>query len=568
MNEHNQIIKKELLIVMARQKPIFVMGIFLFIAFIYCFFLYNDIPNLFIILWFISIASILLFRQAVLWTLSTQESRPTDQRLKLIFWYTLVGGVVNALSLVFFSYYTFVEVAMITLILLALTTGSLGNSIGYRPFFLAFNIPILGTLSIMWAITPFEDVSLWMRLSIALLISLYFFYQHNSANNYFNFFKDTIETKNQLNKALKQSIAASESKTRFLASASHDLRQPIHALQLFSNVLSTQPLNEKSKEVANHMEISIKNLASQMDSLLDISKLDAGLALKNCAALDLNDFMERIKNDMQPLATQKKLALSFIGTDTLATTKTDYEQLDRVIRNLVSNAIKYTEEGNIQLTLSNKKNHWELAIQDTGIGISEEQQKYIFEEFYQVGNKERNRTKGLGLGLSIVKRLCLLLDIEIKLQSTLGIGTTITLILEKSSETIIEHQTEDDSFSIAGLKVLCIDDEFEIRRAIKSLLEGMECEVYIVSNIDELMSALRYFKPNILLADFRLVGEETGIDAIHKAREQLPHLPAILISGDTAPERLKQAAEANLDILHKPVEAKLLQKTIYQEVNS
>jgi len=564
--------KKELLTANSDQSRTVILPVLL-TAVIFSYMAYDSFSIYLIIVWAAIFIGFCLFRYFTFNSLPNRDDLTLDRKIKIVIIMMIIQGINYSASLIFFPSYSLSERVIQTLFLLGMISGSVATTCGYSKFFFSLNIPIVFSLSSFWLFTNFDGVGFGLRASIALMILLYFRVQMSLAKNAQSFLEQTIEMNfkerelnDELSKTLRQAVDASKSKTRFLASASHDLRQPIHTLQLLSAALSMQPLDKKSNKIADQMDSAIGNMASQMDGLLDISKLDAGIIEKNESVFDLIPFLERISDEFTIEAEKKNIHFKNTLNLKVALTKTDSEQLERIVRNLFSNAVKYTQQGEILLSLKDYECSWQLKIKDTGIGIAEEEKERVFEEFYQVANPERDRKQGLGLGLAIVHRLTELLSIPIAVESTLNKGTTVTIKLpyEKFDDIPISTVTQNENSQqpLVGVKVLCLDDEVAVRDALLELFEGFGCEIQLCKDIHEVRETLKHFKPDIMLADFRLVGGNTGIEAIEAARKVIPNLPALLISGDTAPERLKQADEAGIKLFHKPVKPFLLEKEI------
>jgi CheY-like chemotaxis protein len=311
------------------------------------------------------------------------------------------------------------------------------------------------------------------------------------------------------------------------------------------------------------MNEALDDLSSELDSLLDISKLDAGVIAVTRKTVSLGLLLQNTYEAFLPDARAKQLRFKIYCPDEVCT-DTDKVLLERVVRNLVQNAIKYTLSGSVILKVETGKDFHSLVIEDTGPGIPESEHFRIFEEFYQIDNPERDRARGLGLGLAIVKRLIDLLGIEIALTSLLGVGTRFTLKLpiSNSGDEIVDSRSLETSPAFGGLHVLVVDDETKIRLGMRELLEGMGCRV---SDVDNSAAALRCATANsidFVLADFRLRESDNGIATIQAIRKTVPLVPALLISGDTAPERLREATEAGIPLLHKPVSLSLLKSEI------
>jgi CheY-like chemotaxis protein len=294
-------------------------------------------------------------------------------------------------------------------------------------------------------------------------------------------------------------------------------------------------------------------MASQFDALLDISKLDAGVVRINSAPLEPRRLVERLVREFEPVARAKGLEMSASCTFD-GVVDTDRLLLERIMRNLVDNAIKYTDAGSLRVDVSAAGEDVVIAVADTGRGIPPAEHARVVEEFYQLDNPERDRTRGFGLGLSIVKRLADLLGIRLELESAPGKGTTFRLhLVRMAGDAAALARPVMDATRIKGLHVLVVDDERQVRLGMQTLLEGMGCRVTLVDGTSNAVSAARADRPDIVVADFRLRGDDNGIATVRALREIYSELPAILLSGDTAPDRLREAEAAGIMLLHKPV---------------
>lgn len=231
-----------------------------------------------------------------------------------------------------------------------------------------------------------------------------------------------------------------------------------------------------------------------------------------------------------------------------------------VLRNLLLNAVRYTERGRILLAARSQGPHVAIEVWDTGIGIPEAEQGHVFQAFHQVGNPERDRQKGLGLGLSIVDGLARVMGAEVDLRSTVGRGSVFRIVLPATAECAASRSSpESAEHDLRGLRVLLIDDDEPVCQALKNLLTdcGGWCEV--ADDLDAALNLLSGFVPDVLLVDHRLRAHRTGVQAVEVIRQTLGRrVPAVLITGDTAPERLRDAHASGLALLHKPVPAERL----------
>lgn len=558
----------ELLTLLARQAQRVPLSVFLACAMIGAF-AWSKVPAPAIGGWLALVAIVLGVRRRILQRLPSMTSVHEAQRLRIATLLSVANGVAHGLSLGFFFLLPELERTLHTLVLLGLCAGAVGTTAGYRPVFAAYMLPTSGALVVAWAATPLVVSASWLEASMALLILLFCMVLLGMARDSWRAFEESFDIRlqqialnDQLRVALEEAEAASRAKTRFLASASHDLRQPLHTLSLFGAALELRPLDPRSHEIARNMNEALQDLASELDSLLDISKLDAGVIRVVSSAFDVSRLLERV---VHPYAA------NLAGTDVSLSTdlepdlkvETDRLLLERILRNLVDNAAKYTDRGDVKVVARRHGEGVQITITDTGPGIPPEEHGRVFEEFYQLGNRERDRRKGLGLGLSIVRRLVDMLDITIRLESAPSQGTRFVLDLPLQTQgEAIDSEAMPVSSAIAGLKILVIDDEASVRLGMKTLLEGLECRVTLAGGTTEAIVAVDRSRPDIVLADMRLRGDDNGLAAIRAIRARHPSVPALLISGDTAPDRLREAAAAGVSMLHKPVPVELLRRSI------
>lgn len=523
--------------------------------------------------WLVLVALILVTRWRVLGHLPSRDDIPIERRVNIAIWLSLANGLIHGGSLVFFTEFTIAERSIQTLILAGLVTGAVGTTAGHLRTFLAFTLPVILPLALVWGLYPAPDISQLTRVGIPLLVLFLGLIFVGLAKEYSRFFIDSFrirgrqsELNEQLQKALDDAIAANEAKTRFLASASHDLRQPIHALSLFTGALMRRQHSPETTEILSHLSTAVENLASSMSTLLDMSKLDAGLVEPHPAPLDLRAYLDQLYIEFLPQAGERSLELELVGSRE-AHVLTDSEHFDRIMRNLLSNALHYTRKGGIRIELASAGDDWAITVRDTGMGIPESEQERIFEEFYQIDNPHRDRQNGLGLGLAIVKRLSSLLDIRIEVTSQEDAGTAFTLMLPKHQPPRQKTDSDASSVSLGGVRILCIDDESEVRAALEALLSGMGCQVETAAGTADGLERARASQPDILIADLRLADGDDGITSIRRLRELYPQLPALLITGDTAPDRLTMASGTGIKLLHKPISAHELTQAIDREIN-
>jgi CheY-like chemotaxis protein len=349
---------------------------------------------------------------------------------------------------------------------------------------------------------------------------------------------------------------ASLAKSRFLASASHDLRQPVHALGMFVGALRGLKLPARGRTLVAHIDASVAAMDSLFTSLLDISRLDAGVVEARLQPVAVLPLMARVCRDLSAEAAAKGLELVLAPTTLVVVS--DPVHLERILRNLIGNAVRYTAHGRVLAGARREgRDRVRLEVWDTGPGIDEAHRDAVFEEFYQLGNPDRDRSKGLGLGLPIVRRLALILGHGLSLDSRPGRGAVFRLSMARAApgEALAAAATAPAaSLEAQPSVVLVIDDESAIRVGMTELLSGWGHHALAAADAEEALAltARAGVRPDLIVSDYRLRGED-GIAAIHRLRGVFGDTPAILLTGDTAPERLREAEASGYPLLHKPV---------------
>ena len=525
--------------------------------------------------WLAAAIAVLLLRRHWLGRLPQQVQVPTERRVRIAVGLSFFNGCMHGLMLAAFPVLSDAERSFFTLLVLGLCTGAVGTTAGHRRIYLAYLLPAAGTLPLWWGINPGAPATSWTGLSLAVLLTLFLWVLVGLADSAWRNFCDSVQIRFQdremavqLREALAQANQANQAKTRFLAAASHDLRQPLHTIGLLVAALSLRPIEGRDREVVDLLSQVTVALSEQLDQLLDISKLDAGVVEPEKKIVDLGEMLRMHHAEMRAAIEEKGLRAVI---DAPAGTRcwTDPALVLRVLRNLTENAIKFTQQGEIALRLRVEDGLGVIRVEDTGRGIPPHEQAMVFEEFYQVDNPERDRAKGLGLGLSIVRRLCSLLGIALELQSVEGRGTSVLLKVPLESLGVLApaqpHAAGSRNF--AGLTILVIDDERSVRMGMRVLLEELGCRFVEACSIEEATREARNVRPDVILADMRLRNGDTGIEAVRSVVAEVGATPAVLISGDTAPDRLQEANRAGIKLLHKPVSLPTLQAELGRILN-
>jgi signal transduction histidine kinase/ActR/RegA family two-component response regulator len=552
---------------MVQRAPVFPVPVAL-VAFVLSVLLWRHVEHWTLFVWGAAVIFQALTRKFVLRWLQAKPKKTDLQRLAFIARLSVMVGSLHALPLLAFPLLSDAERAIVSIMLIGLALATSAFSMGFAPHFIGYMIPTIGGTVVCWLLFAPTNIAYLIPVGMCALILFLTYILYWRARAEFVGLTESLLNKqrqtnltNELRSALSKAEHANRAKTRFLASASHDLRQPLHTLSMFSAALQMRQLDEKSTHIARSMNTAITDLSSELDSLLDISKLDAGIISVVSAEFSLNQILEHLVTMYKPVAHDKGLTLSFDSQANISV-YTDRGLLERVLRNLVDNAIKYTQKGGVivALSLDHSAKQAKISVKDSGVGIVATQLDLIFDEFYQIDNAERDRTKGLGLGLSIVQRLSDLLGLALEVKSIPDQGSEF-IIRVPARHAITSHlpkHLDNDLIALKGKSILVLDDEAAVRQATAIMLSELGCTVWQASEFHEAYQLSVLNKPDLFLADLRLRGPLNGIQAIELLRKHDPELPALLISGDTEPSQLYAAQKAGITLLHKPVTLEVL----------
>ena len=354
---------------------------------------------------------------------------------------------------------------------------------------------------------------------------------------------------------------SSRAKTRFLASASHDLRQPVHAMTLFVSALARRlATDQKSQGLIAKINRSLDSVRGLLDSLLDISKLDAGIVHVREERLDLRVLLDQVVNEFSGESEEKGLYLRAAGP--MAFVDSDPVLLGQIVRNLTANAIRYTDSGGVLVAVRKSGATARIEVWDTGVGIRSEDQQDIFQEFFQLRNVSTDQQGGLGLGLSIVKRTCDLLGCQLQVMSEFGKGSRFVVSLPLTTDQA-QHRpnSEPNVPDMAGaqnaFRILLIEDDPLSADALKGLLESWGYECALTDGLSGVAEAVRVLgsRVDLIISDYRLANGETGDHVANEARSRIgDKTPVLIVTGDTGPDRLLDLRETGFDLLHKPVQ--------------
>ncbi|MFN3618587.1 MAG: ATP-binding protein [Aquabacterium sp.] len=456
----------------------------------------------------------------------------------------------------------------------AMTLGPVGTMVSVVHDYL-FLTPLLPVTDLYW--TPYMAPVIFLGFALTLMGK----------------FVEAMNMAERMNVILEERVAdrtraletANQSKTRFLAAASHDLRQPTAAIGLLVSLLRQQSKAPEARELVNMLDEAVASMESLLVGLLDISRLDAGAVKPEFQAVNLHDVFQAVKVHEHSAAQAKGLNLRFRlprgAAGEYPVLHTDPMLLHSVLRNLVSNAIRYTQRGGVLVAARRRgKNRLRIEVWDTGIGIPADQRERIFEEFYQVGNAARDRSKGIGLGLAIVRRMASILGERIEVQSRAGRGSCFAIELPlHDSKPAPQAETEQLAEPLRGRILWLVEDDLLLRRALQEMLRNWGAQVRAWGDAEALFDDLPHLMmhtpealPDTVITDYRLPGM-SGVELVQQLSLQLRvrrgPLQALIISGDTDPSELQRLGASGLTVMPKPFRSeRLLEQLLHAPPNA
>ena len=357
--------------------------------------------------------------------------------------------------------------------------------------------------------------------------------------------------------AMKRAERFAQARDRVLASASHDLRQPLHTLSLYGAVLSSNPDMATMQQLGRNIDQVVRALGHLLTGLLDLSRFSPEHYRPEQKLFDLDALVHEVCREFDPIAREKGITL--IRETSPIRLMGDAFATARILRNLLDNAIKYTIRGDVRVIARCEQKQVILIVADTGIGISPKEKEHIFEEFYQIDNPTRDRNKGVGLGLAIVQRLCALIGAHIALESVLGQGAQFTVAFPVNAQEWVGRRRDEETVStntLSGRKIYVLDDERDILQGMQILLELWQVDVYLARTVDDMMDIFHQSgRPDVLIADLRLEGDEHGAALACRLQERYGVFPVLIMTGDISSSALQVAHEAGFVVLQKPVAA-------------
>jgi two-component system, sensor histidine kinase len=479
---------------------------------------------------------------------------------RVMLWPTLLDGIAWGIGgIVFYSPDALLQQVVVLALIVGIPTASIFATSWWPPIFYVNCYPpiLLTAAGLAWRGEP-------EQLALAFGLAVYVVILHQLMKKAEGVAMETISLRfdkqeliDQLQHEKDVAERANLAKSKFLAAASHDLRQPLHAMTLFVAAMDDRAQPPETRAMLGNIQRCATALESLLQTLLDISKIDAGIIEPRTRDFRLAPLLRRLAAEFALQAQSAGLTLTTRCDD--LTAKSDPDLVERILRNLITNAIRYTASGGVEIRCQTGASAIVVEVKDTGIGIPAAQQERVFDEFVQLGNPERDRTKGLGLGLAIVRRLAGLLGTPLTLDSAPGRGSTFRIELPAGNPAAADDGAHDVAVaapSLEGAVVVVVDDEADVREGMRTLLEGWGCDVIAGEDAESVLHRLDAAElvPHVVLVDYRLRGKTTGVDAIKAVHRHFDlDIPAAIVTGDTAPERLVEAQASGYALLHKPL---------------
>lgn len=547
-----------------------------------------DISALIASIWFVGL-EIIQFgrRQAAIGKYSTTEVNPEVFIRNMARWWAVLGTLRGAIALVAFFYGSSNTQMLTTIVVVGLAAGSIATSGGEVRLMRAWCYPAMGALA-----AGFASLLTWEGAVLAVLVILHarllIGYVEFSGEQSAKLIENAIKLENERDRVRDANLElarlsnelraerdrASEinaAKTRVLAAVSHDLRQPLFALSLNTTALGDrlQFLDDPYiARIEQGLSRGLTQCRSLLDQLVDFSRLEAGAVDVKLSAVETLPFLRAIASPYEAAAQSAGLKWVLEVDSSVAYVWTDASLLERLLGNLLQNAVKFTDVGQvgIKASLEPGDSHVEIEVFDDGPGIPVEDQIRVFEEFYQLDNPSRDRTQGIGLGLSIVKQLSAILGIGMKLYSAEGQGCRFVLRIPTSAVTPTSNRAPSSRWHPRKADtslILVIDDELDLLADLEIMLSGRGYRVMTAPSEELACELAARQPPDIVLADYRLRHDRNGLEAVAAVRRRVGReIPAVIITGDTAPQRIAEVIASGLRVLHKPLDGNELAAAI------
>lgn len=467
---------------------------------------------------------------------------------------------------------------IVSVVLMGQAAGGVGSVAGLLSAYLAWGIPAIGGLMVAWVSRgTFEGH--WLAFMLVMMFVMLCL----NVRSYGAALDQLRLEVERANSEKQRAETAVQARTRFFASASHDLRQPLGVLRWYGDAVrihATQLAHDTLLKIGDGVIQAVERAEPLVRQYLEIARLDAGTHQLRPSNLPLVPIFQQVVEAFTPEAQNNGLSLDLSYDKAIEPqlyVKADRDALRNILDNLVGNALKFTRDGGVTLQATLLQNQQaptiRILVSDTGIGIPADEHERVFEEFYQIGNPQRTHRLGLGLGLAIVKRQAQLMNANIGLNSAPGVGTTIWLDLpavpaDQIQEVQHAHISDQKTAYRPPCKhVLLIDDEEAVRQSLSVMLEALGWTVAVAGNLPQAVNLLSTgYKADALIVDYRLEGPLNGTQVLQQLYQLGFKLPSVFLTGDTSPERLTELAQTGRPVLHKPIDGAHLVQSVLETI--
>ncbi|WP_244099540.1 ATP-binding response regulator [Burkholderia pyrrocinia] len=578
--EYRANVRLELVNTLYRQSPPILFGNIAVVS-LTTFLLWNEVSRRTLLGWAAAICVLTAIRAVMVWRDRRAGEHPVETASGRARRYVLLAGLSGclwgAMGVLFFSPHNTIVTALICIVLAGMTGGSVASLSSWWPTYVAYALPTV----LPFAIRSFEYgnalFSVLGLLSLFLLaVNLAFSRTlQRTVRDAVSLRFENVDLIRQLTAEKERAELANRSKSQFLAAASHDLRQPTHALGLYIATLRAMaraPTVDGTAldDIAERLRAALKGMSQLLNVLLDISRLDAGVIDAEPRRFPLQQELDALDNQFRQAALAKGLTLRIRPTSIWL--ETDAVLLHTILSNVLSNAVRYTRSGGILVGCRPRGTDVEIQVFDTGIGIEADQLPNIFREFYQIGNAARDREQGLGLGLAIVQRTAVLIGAGVQVRSAAGRGSLFSVRLAairqaqlREAAMGLRSRGPESARGRTRKTFLVVDDDRDVLAGMQTLLQTWGHTVVAAQSLERAieLAASRRAELDMIVTDFRLAGHVTGADVVHAVFRVIEReIPAIIITGDTSPEGIHAASASGFSVMHKPLDPQEMQALI------
>ena len=526
--------------------------------------------------WFVAVIASREWRAAALAHMAQDRARPIARRLRATVHWNVLIGACNGSAAFFMAWLDPALDAVLTMILVSWGAGAVSTSATVFPAFLAYAGLLFVPTAAMWMLA-----GSWLGGGVGALVLMFFGVQIRFAKRNLQTFDESfgIRLENQalattleferaqLAIARDAAVQANNDKSRFLAAASHDLRQPLQAMALNVGALRHVPMAPDAQAIVEVVDISLEQLRSMLDALLDVSKLDAGVVVAQPKRVRLDRLVAAVTGGFGATAAARRIEVQTACPAGLAV-HTDPDLLRRMLANLVDNAIKFTPEGGkVEVQVDEHDAEVGVTVRDSGPGIAPEHHRLVFEDLVQLQGRGAAPAAGHGLGLGIVRRMAELLKVSVALESRPGMGASFRLGLPRALGADAEAEDARVPWTLAGRCVLVLEDDPMVRGAYLNALGAMGCRVLSAATIAEALRHLGESRPDVAVVDNRLGEGRSGFEAVESLRAAQAGLPVVIVTADTDQAVIETARRQALPLLRKPVDDNALGRALVAEID-